>query len=405
MLKKSLKGVSLPMIIGLVTLLMIASLSANETILRAMRSVRGIESSNRAYFAAEAGVEDALYELSPHYPGYQTPTLPNTLVANSDVRKSDFGGSAVWKNQWQVESRAKGNEATAKGQFYKNQKLIFSFFRDENSATSAPASNGIDDSAIESGKIVNLRPGNLEITFSIPLSASGGGGTIKIDNDEDGSYNEDPEGPASACNTQTKAGCLCPNNPSDDDCDGRVDEDGPNDPVILWKMTSENGHSLIPLRGCLLASTPIAPKSELCESDFKTVIPPDGPAGRPEDSTKYVTLKSDATGINELGNNETIYNFINQANPDGSLNTRIQFEFLIVAPMKYLDLHSVAQKEIPIPYYEYKIKGDQTPLEIPFPYFSIKSDGYYATYKQSVTATVTTKTSVPLFDFTIIQQK
>ena len=64
------KGVSLPLVIGLMLLLVTITTTVNELVIRSLRAARQIEASDKAYFAAEAGIEDALYELSTHGAGY-----------------------------------------------------------------------------------------------------------------------------------------------------------------------------------------------------------------------------------------------------------------------------------------------------------------------------------------------
>ncbi|MBI5421634.1 hypothetical protein HZA44_00675, partial [Candidatus Peregrinibacteria bacterium] len=131
----SKQGISLALATGLMTLLMIASMAANELIIRTLRSVRSIEASNRAYFAAEGGVEDALYEVSPHWAGYQTPPLDDN-DARRDVlddkgnlaKCSDVAKSNRWAGCWAVESRS--GEATWKEKMFKGQKLILSLYTD-----------------------------------------------------------------------------------------------------------------------------------------------------------------------------------------------------------------------------------------------------------------------------------
>jgi hypothetical protein len=59
--------------------------------------------------------------------------------------------------------------------------------------------------------------------------------------------------------------------------------------------------------------------------------------------------------------------------------------------------------QIVIPYVEYQITSNT--VQIPNPYFTIKSDGYYRDFKQSLTTTITPKISTSLLDFTIIQQQ
>jgi hypothetical protein len=388
----SKKGLSLPLVTGLVTLLMVASVAANELIIRTIRSVRGVESSNRAYFAAEAGIEDGLYELSPHQAGYQTPVI-GTDNARRDIfdaktkgdlnKCGDIENGNRWATCWDIESRS--GAKTWQGKILKDQKLIISLFADENHSNGSLGAN-IISTAIDVAQIKNLNPppSDISIKLSVPSIAGGGMLNLTIDNDQDGQLNEDPPNWGSA---------TCPDgsknpNPEDKDCDGRVDEDSDMDPVILWKLSDSNGRSLIPLAGCLgdaNSKTSGNEKSEMCERDFKN-----------NGGFFSATLDSDSYGLNELGAKQTIRNFI-----DAATDAPMQLEFLIVAPMEYINQ---LNQKIAIPYIQYEVKSNIT-SQIPYPYFTINSDGYYGTYKQSITTTLTPKTTVPLFDFTIIQQQ
>ncbi len=74
--------------------------------------------------------------------------------------------------------------------------------------------------------------------------------------------------------------------------------------------------------------------------------------------------------------------------------------------MEHVVLNPAPSKKVEIPYISYEVESlslDGT--QIPYPSFTVKSDGYYRGFKQSITSTVTPKTTVPLFDFTIIQQE
>lgn len=390
------------MAMGIMTLLMAASMAGNELIIRTLRSVRSIEASNRAYFAAEGGVEDALYELSPHLAGYQTPKL-NTDNARRNVfddkgnlaKCSDVGNANRWANCWTIESR-NGSSAWSE-KMLKGQKLDLSLY-DDKSGSNVPY-NAIGTDAAVSENLA-LAMANFSIKFSIPdpenpvtgiSTIMNHSGTMMIDNDQDGKINKDPAGTVSK---------LCPNgsanpNPADDDCDGKVDEDSDADPVILWKLTDNNGRSLIPIKGCLgdLNSKPTPAdgneKSELCERDFRY------------DNNWSDTLDSNTYGENENGVHQTIGDFISKSTsfPDD----RMQFEFLIVAPMEFVNPNTNPLQKVAIPYIKYDVSSDST--EIPYPYFKLESDGYYGSYKQSITTTLLPKTTVPLFDFTIIQQQ
>ena len=380
---KSTKGVSLPIVTGLVALLMISSVAINELIVSSLQSARRIEASNRAYLAAEAGIEDALYELSHHFAGYETPPLDG---ADIDIRKSRFSATGPrWDNRWEIESLS--NEMIWSERFYPNQKLIIYLFNDINRDTTAP---NIINQGVANIDALDEVSGNFSITFSIPNAADimDGASVLQIDNDEDGELNEDDEkGVAPACNGQINIDC---------DGDGLVNEDGPEDPVILWRLTDGANRSLIPLKGCLRDrdfTETLTDNSEICEKDFNdTALPP-----------YSVTLDFSATGKNENEQPETIGDFIADVTSPatGNPNAKVNFEFLIIAPMDQFDI--VTNKKTTIPYFEYEVSSGS--VNIPYPYFTIKSDGYYGTFKQSITSVVTPKTTVPLFDFTIIQQQ
>ena len=366
------KGVSIPLVTGLVTLLMVASVTANELVIRSIRSVRGVESSNRAYFAAEAGIEDGLYELTPHLAGYQTPNLES-----NDVRGDQFE-TARWYNRWAVESKSASPNWS--GEMFKNQKLVISLFTDNESGK-----KDINAINVQPASVTNLRPTNFQITFSLPenterfLSRTPGD-ILRVDNDEDGRLNEDEGG---IIDNTPFCGSIKNLNPKDNDCDGKVNEDSNESPVILWKLFDNTGRRLIPIKGCI-SEDPLS-VSELCEKDFIY-----------NNSNYAATLSDQALGQREDGTTETIQDFF-AFDP----NARLQFEFLIVIPMHTLNGSTL--KSYDIPFFDYKVQSSNT--IIPYPYFTLKSDGYFGTYKQSLTTTVTPKTTVPLFDFTIIQQQ
>ena len=86
------------------------------------------------------------------------------------------------------------------------------------------------------------------------------------------------------------------------------------------------------------------------------------------------------------------------------VKSKLQFEFLIIAPMKHVssETGNRISEYIEIPYLEYTVSSSRT--DLPLPFFRIKSDGYHGTFKQSLSTTVSPRVAVPLFDFTIIQQ-
>jgi hypothetical protein len=381
---KNTKGISLPMVIGLVSLLMVASVAANEMIIRTLRSVHRIEAADRAYFAAEAGIEDALYELTPHFAGYQTP-----LVGSDNERNADFGSTLPWTNEWVIKAHDTDTDPnTINGEIYEGQKLVLALFNDTGSSTTS-TTNAIDETASVIEKL-DITDGS--VRFSIPEYIWSGNTafatTLIIDNDGDlldNGYNEDGEvGFSDPGGTPYGDDITCSGivPGEDDDCDERENEDSFEDPVIYWKVLDDQGNSLTPRAGCIVDGG-----SEICEKDFVNTSAP-----------RYsVSITPSTVGIDQDGNDDDFANFIiNQC------GDKCQMEFTIVAPLEHVDTGTFTKIDIPYLEYELNVTSSDT---APLPYFSIESDGYYKDFKQSITTTVYPKTAVPLFDFTIIQQQ
>ncbi len=381
------KGVSLPLVVGLVLLLMLASVAINELVIRALRSAHQIEASDRAYFSAEAGIEDALYELSEHFAGYETFN-----------RHDDFDGDIDWNNDWEITNLSDSSTFGSDDglYFYPKQKLIISLYNDSDGT--GITTNSINESNAD---ITTLSASNFSITFKIPWDtdmeyslAYSNGLTIDNDGDLGKSLSEGPESINGLNEDGPAETAICDEYPSKDgDCDGREDEDSNQDPVILWKITDNAGNSLIPIRGCLTgidgdSDDPLG--TEICEKDFEM-----------DAGYLSVTLDTSDEGINQDDEVETIGTFLSDMS---SLNNKLQFEFLIIAPLVQAYEIGSDIRSVSIPYLEYQ--ANISPVtNPPLPYFTINSDGWYKDYKQSITTTVTPKTAVPLFDFTIIQQQ
>ena len=379
------KGVSLPLVVGLVAVLMVASISANEMIIRTLHSANQVESADRAYFAAEGGIEDALYELTAHFAGYETPSL-----GEKNSRKNNFGENVRWDNNWEIKSISNGN---FDGFFTPKQKLVISLFNDVSNP------NNITQNQIntESSNINTLNLSDFQIKFKIPYDqedsySTAFNGGITINNDKDDELNED--GKADIGNSCGSGSHLTSN---DADCDGKENEDSEEDPVVYWKITDDEGNSLTPKPGCFTGTEsddddPLG--TEICEKDFSM------------NNDRYLsrTLEYSDVGIDQDGTEVTIENFISSTYPGRSANSKLQLELLIVAPLIHTYEDGDSFKKIILPHLEYTV---DTPglTNIPYPKFTIKSDGYYKDFKQSITTTIKPKTTVPLFDFTIIQQQ
>ena len=151
-LKLDNRGVSLAMSIGLLLLLVTLTATVSDLVIRALRASHQIEASDKAYLAAEAGVEDALYELSVHSAGYETPAL-----GEADVREDVFDNTVKWDNEWQIEGRDTAScddmdpwlnsyEPDLCGRIYQDQRHIISLSSDNAVSLSVPV-NGIGEVA------------------------------------------------------------------------------------------------------------------------------------------------------------------------------------------------------------------------------------------------------------------
>ncbi len=372
----------------------------SELVSEALQSSRQIESSDRAYFAAEAGVENALYELSGHQSGYGTPPLDEL-----EVRQDDFNGGVRWANQWSVDSYTKdgclendwqnGFSPTLCGKLKAGQKLQLSLFNDVANPNNVDVNQvGVSDAAIE-----RLNLNQLEIKFRLPKNVVSNSGLneLQIDNDEDYNKmtgegaNEDGDAGTYGTNPCDYSGNV---EVDDNDCDQREDEDSPEDPVIIWRVADETGRSFQPLRGCK-GDDPHpdhnAENAGLCEKNF----------ANEGDGELSVGLNLSDRGWTADGTIQTFQEFID----DTALNSTLQMELLLVAPMVAINTQDPPEeRQIAIPYYEYGIAYDAGFSEIPDPFFTIRSEGYFRDFKQSITTRVLPGQTTRLLDLTIIQQ-
>lgn len=401
------KGVSLAMMIGLMLLLVAITTTINEMVIRALRASHQIEAADRAYFAAEAGVEDALYELSAHTAGYETAPL-----GDAGVRNADFTETAAWHNEWQIANKGLNTCGDMDpweddyypsycGRVHEGEKLVINLFSDD-ALTGGIATNQINETTTD---IHTLDVTEITIKFRLPLSVVDDNANtffdldpLKIDNDGDYDtvtglgLNEDGHVDFGyALNSCPYSGGV---KISDNDCDGREDEDSRHDPVLLWKLIDDDGHSFQPLRGCIHddphSSHLGQPNANICETSFRQE---NFEIEASFSHTDY-GLDQDGTPPILLGDFLTAY---------GSGSSTLQMEIIVVAPLEHIDRKTFTK--INIPYLEYGMNYTETNGDlIPSTYFSIKSDGYYQDFKQSITTNVVPRATTRLLDLTIIQQ-
>lgn len=421
-LKLNTKGLSLPLTFGLLLLLVTITTTLNELVIRALRASHQIEAADKAYFAAEGGIEDALYELSAHTAGYQTGSLDGGANARIDA----FSESSKWQNNWEIQNRGLNTCADTDpwvsgfnpgycGRLHEGEKLVINLFTDDAVTT------GIQTGAInrEPETLRTLIVKDITIKFRIPESIvinnyAGFLSGLLIDNDGDlnaATTISGPEGiiglnedgrPDYSGNIYAPVICSAISNtvPLDDnDCDGLEDEDSPEDPVLLWKVVDGSGHTFQPLRGCKDTLPPHQSHTGynntiLCENSFHLRW-----------NELSAALSQDDAGTDETGAILTLQDFLKKYSA-GSSET-LQMEILVTAPLKAVDFTKATP--ILIPYLEYGIEYSATddfgdPAEIPSTFFSIKSDGYYQDFKQSLTTNVVPRATTRLLDLTIIQQ-
>lgn len=408
------KGISLALTIGLLLLLVMITTTINELVLRALRASHQIEASDKAYFAAEAGIEDALYELSAHTAGYTTAPLDDP----DDVRNTNFSDSSIkWKNDWEIANKNL-NDCTDDwknsfvppeycGRIYEGEKLVINIFSDDASSAGV-GTNEISDTAM----VINtLELTEFTIKFRLPLDvveesqvAFGiGANPLEIDNDRDydpefnTGINEDGLVEYQEAFVPDYTPAPCPYSAGlsveDNDCDGLQNEDSKQDPVVLWKLLDNQGNTFTPMRGCIFDfdhyTHPGTPNANICETTFRL-----------GDGELFAEFDQEAMGTDQNGAIVSLKDFIGDVYGIGNDST-LQMEILAVAPFEAIN--KTDRVRVVIPYLEYGITYTANE-DLPATFFAIKSDGYYQDFKQSITTNVVPRATTKLLDLTIIQQ-
>ena len=409
-LKIDNKGVSLALVIGLFLLLVIITTTVNELVIRALRASHQIEASDKAYFAAEAGIENSLYELSAHAAGYETVDF-----TEPDARNDDFTEAVNWTNRWEIKNKdlndcsvfaawEDGYTPTYCGKVTEGSKLVINLFTDD------ALSVGIDTDQVNEAvaDIHTLSVSAITVKFRLPTTvvvANAGAWASGLLIDNDGDLGTSSEAGADAILGLNEDGHedfgfapdTCPYSGTvdvdDGDCDGKEDEDSHEDPVILWKIIDGSGGSFQPLRGCKgdpeHASHVGSANAGLCEKNFTLT-----------GDELVVSLSETDLGVDQTGTIRTLQSFLGDY---FGVFEALQMEILVVSPMTAVDVSD--SSTIPIPYYEYGITyTEDGGATIPATFFSLRSDGYFRDFKQSITTNVVPRATTRLLDLTIIQQ-
>jgi len=382
---------------------MLIASTLSQLVVTAFRASRQIESADRAYFGAEAGIEDALYELSNHRAGYQTPDLEG-----QDVRQSWLDGEGAWAAKWDIRSRDlqscdaddwEGNfDPTVCGQIRANEKLVIPLFNDNADPFNVDPHH-INQNIADIDRL-NTNPLVLKIRLPKPVVNQYNIQEVTIDNDHDFDWEfltglnedgtEDFGFPPAPCDYSNNIPV------NDSDCDRRENEDSAEDPVFLWKVSDDAGSSFQPLRGCkddLSHPSHSQINAGLCEKNF---------TDEGNGQLSLTLLDTDlgivqSTDENLDGDIVPLSQFITSIPTDSQL----KLELLNIAPMKLIYDFQLVE----IPYYEFGIEYtadlDET---IPSNSFLLRSDGYFSNYKQSITTRVVPGEVTRLLDLTVIQQ-
>lgn len=86
--QKSKRGVTLIIALGVMSILLILGGGIILTISKSLRMTSNVYNANKAYFAAEASLEDALYELTAHTSGYEKTTTKTPLSNQAEQKYS-----------------------------------------------------------------------------------------------------------------------------------------------------------------------------------------------------------------------------------------------------------------------------------------------------------------------------
>lgn len=408
------------MMIGLMLLLVTITTTINELVIRTLRASHRIEAADRAYFAAEAGIEDALYELSVYTAGYETAPL-----GSSDVRSDDFTESAPWHNEWEISSKGLNDCSDMDdwaldmnvldftpyycGRIYEGEKLVINLSSD-NALTDGVALNAINDADTD---VHTLDVTEIMLKFRLPLKlVNSNAETFLILNplqiDNDGDYNTETglglnEDGQEYFNPIDFAPAPCAYSGNvdtdDNDCDGLEDEDSQQDPVLIWKLIDNAGHFFNPLKGCIgqnpLPSHPSEENANVCEISFAK-----------SNDELWASFNQSDMGTDQDGNTTSLQDFIHDVLLTGGTSA-LRMEIIVVAPFEFINEHN--STKVNIPYFEYGMDyaafdASAIEVEIPSTYFSIKSDGYYQDFKQSITTNIVPRATTRLLDLTIIQQ-
>jgi len=103
------RGSSLLVTLLVMGILLTLTLGLSTLVIREIRQTGDIVSAGKAYYAAEAGIEQGLYELADHYPGYETTDNDNNVPGWKEVDMFEGNDSLTDKCSYRYKISNKGN--------------------------------------------------------------------------------------------------------------------------------------------------------------------------------------------------------------------------------------------------------------------------------------------------------
>jgi len=382
--KTNQKGISIYIAMGFMTTIILISLGVSSVIISFLSGSGNIEIMNQSFFAAEGGMEDALYDLSDHFLGYEN-TQHQVSEKFSDTNNTNYS--------WEINS-------------------LLPFDDELNAYVIPPKGEG---SSVISPNWNILRLGgraviSLFIDESIPKSLVRD--CVKIDNPTNcdiRSISDVAHFGLVDIAVKIRARNKDLNITEIEDNEISEESSMSDDTILTWGFVGldktdyskyisirENAKYKKSISGNLKITRDYSNSTEIYESkinnhtsiDDYLII--DSTDLTPQGS--YTKGSRISSGIDHKNNYSTINSFLSN-----SLIHRPQFILTLVSSL--FD-NSVDNSAIPFIEYQVLLKSNNP---LPNEYFLIKSKGFSGGFEQSIITKYKPQSSTPLLDFAIFQ--
>lgn len=138
------KGISIFIAVFMTGLISLVVLGLNKVIVPFLRGVGNTETVNQAYFAAEAGIEDGLYDFSEHLSGYEETKKTQITLANGKKIDSEWKiqsrTAKTLDGKYTIPSPLSGNSPYDKAwnTIKLNESILIEFFIDDSQKGESP---------------------------------------------------------------------------------------------------------------------------------------------------------------------------------------------------------------------------------------------------------------------------